>query len=92
MLKVVKYRIRIIDREVISMPKGAKILCVKTQQKIPCVFALVNDQEHDLEERVIRLYDTNRAINPEQILKDGYIGTIFVDDGELAYHVFEGVA
>ncbi len=91
MLKVMQYRLRIIDKESILMPKGAKILSVKMVQGKPCVFVLADIEQEEKEERVFRLYDTNRAFDAGSIKNDGYIGTISLDDGELNYHVFEGV-
>lgn len=91
MLKVMQYRLRIIDKESILMPKGAKILSVKMVQGKPCVFVLADIKQEEKEERIFRLYDTNRAFDSGSIKNDGYIGTISLDDGELNYHVFEGV-
>lgn len=91
MKKVMQYRLRIIDKESILMPKGAKVLSVKMVQGKPCVFILADTEQDEKEERIFRLFDTNRAFDGGSIKEDGYIGTISLDDGELNYHVFEGV-
>jgi hypothetical protein len=74
----------------ISMPIGAEVLCVQTQNNLPCLWALVSPDPGELgyEHRHFRTYGTGHYMpdNPGK-----YIGTFQLNNGVLVFHVFEGV-
>lgn len=71
----------------INMPRGAQVLTIQMQGKIPCIWALV-DSENGLEERWFEIYGTGHEIlHPRDRLK--YINTFQVRGGEFIFHLFE---
>lgn len=88
-----KYPLEITDTQTVSMPFGAKILCVQTQNNAPCLWALISnaDSPNSPEPRRIEVHGTGNPI-PEQ---DGwvrlYIGTVQTHGGMMVWHVFETV-
>src|SRR5437667_5965143 len=91
---VYKYTFVIADYFTITMPKGAQILHVETQQQIAqggyrdqaCLWALVQPTAKT-EVRGFLLVGTGHAINSKDHLK--YIGTFMLEGGALVYHLFE---
>jgi hypothetical protein len=57
MIRVFKYQLAIADRQVLSMPKGAKILCVQIQRASPQIWALVDDAVTITDQRIIHTYE-----------------------------------
>jgi hypothetical protein len=75
------------DLMTIRLPKGSKPLTVHEQFGEICMWVLVIPTA-DTKERTFRIAGTGHN------LADGnfsYIGTAFIDDGELVFHVFECV-
>lgn len=70
----------------VTMPNGAKILCVQTQSNAPVMWALVDPNE-DGKDRVFEVVDTGWPFPDNQERK--YIGTFQLDRGFLVFHVFE---
>jgi len=70
-------------RQVVSLPKGANILCVGNQNELICLWFQCDPVQG--EDRVIVIVGTGHEIN-----FDGkYIGTCFMQGGMFVYHVFE---
>jgi len=86
MKRIYKYPLETTDVQTVSMPIGAKILTVQTQNDKPCIWALVNP-EAPTEKRNIEIYGNGHEIHNEADLT--YIGTYQMLDGELILHVFE---
>lgn len=90
MKKIFKYEVLIRDHFNISMPKGAKILTVQAQHKVPQLWALIDpDEEETL--RNFRLAGTGHDI-PADLHREGeykYIGSFQLFNGDLIYHLFE---
>jgi len=85
MKTVYKYPLEIDDVQFISMPKGAKPLCVKVQNGNPCLWALVNPYEEE-ESVMIRCAGTGHEINEEGELV--YIDSLLMYGGDLVFHFF----
>lgn len=82
-----KFDLELTDSQKVEMPKGAKILCVDEQDKLFCLWAIVDpDPTVPKEERAFRLYGTG---NPEHSIGGEYIGTINSTTG-FVWHIFEG--
>jgi len=74
----------------ISMPKGAEILTVQTQQLIPVIWALV-DPSAEKEERHFEVFATGENIHCDMGVERKYINTFQIADGVLIYHLFERI-
>lgn len=70
----------------IVMPKGAKVLCVKTQNEMPYLWAEV-DPEADTEVRKFAIFGTGESIPVKRPMT--YIGTYMVHGGNYVWHVYE---
>ena len=80
-----KFPLSIGDSETISMPTGAKVLCVQVRGATPCIWAIV-DTKARTEERTFATYRTGH----EHIAIAGnFIGTYRLYGGGLVFHVFE---
>jgi len=87
MKSIYKYILEPIEEQEISLPKGAKILTAHEQHGRICIWALVTVPETEIEERVICIYGTGDQFSEEGI--HTYIGTVFLQDGNYVFHVFE---
>ncbi len=68
--RIFKYPIKIESRQMIQMPKGARILDVGRQGPLPYLWASV-DPDAPVEPRIIRLVTTGEVYNEERL---DYIG------------------
>lgn len=91
MKRVYKYPIEICEEVKVMMPKGARVLSVQVQNGMPCLWAAVDSNEMDLEERLFHIVGTGLPIqhDVEDDSVDGFIGTIQLLDGRIVIHVFE---
>jgi hypothetical protein len=69
----------------IPLPFGAQILTVQTKGDAPLLWVLV-DPDMPPQERHIGIYTTNTAVPDDP---GRYIGTFFIYDGSLEFHLFE---
>jgi len=81
-----KYPLDIQDNISIMVPEGAKSLCIKTQNNIPCLWMIVNTSSAKLEELKLKIYGTGH--NHDFILGE-YIDTFLINNDSLVFHVFE---
>ena len=87
MHKIYKYSIRQGTSKIL-LPKNADILCVKIQNDRPTLWALVDVDTEEREERVIRVLATGfDSVENPGTLK--FIDTVLLAGGQLVYHVFE---
>lgn len=85
MAVVYKYQLVVTDRQLVTMPKEAKILTVQVQNGTPCIWALVNP-ENETEDVPIRIHGTGHNISdPERL---AYIGTFQMPRYGLVFHAF----
>jgi len=82
-----KYLLSIEDEQEIEIPSPAMVLCVQTQNHIPCIWCLV-DPEMGLIKKKFRLVGTGWEIN-NSIEDLKYIGTTLLLKGMIVYHLFE---
>ena len=86
MMSIWKYELRVTPEQTIEMPFKSKILTIQVQHEIPCLWALVDPDLHNVL-RDICIRGTGHKF-------DGlgeYIGTFQQADGSLVWHVFERV-
>jgi len=86
MLAVYKYPLPLGACATVSMPRGARVLCVQAQHDAPCVWALV-DPDAPLEPRHFRIVATGQTIDADALVS-AYHGT-FQLHGALVFHLFE---
>lgn len=85
MVSVYKYPLEATDRQLVTMPKGAKILSVQVQNCVPYMWVLVNP-ENATEEVPIRIHSTGQNIPDADRLT--YLGTFQMQRYGLVFHVF----
>jgi hypothetical protein len=80
-------RARLFDDITVSMPTGARVLCVQVQQGVPRLWALV-DTEAPVKARSFRIVGTGHVLGDDADVWR-YIGTFQLHRGALVFHVFE---
>jgi hypothetical protein len=83
-----KFELDIENYKKFEMPKNAEILTLQTQNKIPCLWALV-DPSNDRETRTFEVYGTGHPIHHDMRTSRNYIGTFQLNRGRSVFHVFE---
>ena len=78
-----KFPFTINDYVRIPMPAGAHVLCVGIQDKVPCIWALV-EIEAEIANRIFRIYGTGHECNED---RHNYIGTF--QTGPFVWHMFD---
>jgi hypothetical protein len=84
-MRIFKYPLQVIDTQLIEMPKGAKLLAIKVQRDIVCLWVLCNESA-ELVTRRIGIYGTGHHIQDDFIK---HIATFQLDNGSLVFHAFE---
>lgn len=83
-----KYPLLAQDIQTIALPKGAKILTAQAQGTAANLWALVDPDETELEDRRILIVGTGHVRDALRGFVD-YIGTFQLHEGRLVFHVFE---
>lgn len=83
-MKILKWPLLVVDRQVLEMPLGAQVLAVQAQHGVPTIWALCPDWEKR-ESRVFFMYGTGHEIAGVPL--NGYVGT--AQCGEYEWHVFD---
>ena len=86
MKKIFKYQLETTDIQQVEMPQGAEILCIKTQNETPCIWALV-ETNATVTKRIFEIIGTGFNITENDNRK--YIGTYQLNGGSLVFHCFE---
>ena len=87
--KIYKYDLDVTDVQHIQLPAGSEILTVQTQFDIPRLWALVDPNESDTEERTIEMFGTGHDIHCDMGIDRKYIATFQIRAGNLVFHAFE---
>lgn len=82
---IYKYPLEVTGSQSISMPKGAKVLCVQVQRDVPCLWAIV-DLANEVNLRRFRIWGTGHPVDESDLR---YIGTFQLNEGGFVGHVFE---
>lgn len=86
MRRIFKYELTIEDVQVIETFTSFEPLSVKVQKGTPVLYAIVDD-ETEMQKVRIRTYGTGFGVEP-YTMKDEYVGTYLLHEGELVFHVF----
>jgi len=85
-----KFPIDITDESSITMPMGAKVLSVQTQNGQPCIWAEVNTRSRP-EERPFRIFGTGHEL-PDGLHDSWvFVGTFQVAGGALVFHLYRKI-
>lgn len=84
--KIFKYQLENTDVQTVEMPKDAEILCIQTQNEVPCIWALVEPKK-TLTKRTFEIFGTGHDV-PEFTVRV-YVGTYQLHGGSLVFHCFE---
>jgi hypothetical protein len=87
--RIFKYPLEVENKQVINLPKGSELLTVQTQFNKPQLWALVDPNEKEKEERYIEMFGTGHPINYNVDLERKYLSTYQLDGGNFVFHVFE---
>jgi hypothetical protein len=91
MKRIYKYELDIADDQLVRLPAGATVLTVQAQHSIACLWAMVDPDEKEKDERLIRMVGTGHPIDDlmlEFSVNYKYINTIQMAQGNLVFHVF----
>lgn len=80
-----KFPLEVTDRQIVTMPEGARILDVQVQNDTPCLWAVVNERAEP-QRRVIVIYGIG---GPVPDTEGTYIGTFQMYGGAAVFHAFE---
>ena len=84
-----KFQLKTEDIQTIKMPKGSEVLTVQTQYDQPVLWAIVNPNEEQKENRVIEIFGSGNPL-PESVSETRkYISTFQSLKGAFVGHVFE---
>lgn len=86
MKSIWKFPLAVTDEQTVALPKGAEILCVQTQDGIPCLWTLVTTGAAQEDVRIFT-YGTGHNVMPRHGAKN-YIGTYQLEGGSLVFHLF----
>lgn len=90
MKAVWKYQLdHVAQCQLVKMPEGAKILCVKVQHEIICVWAEVDTEVTQMKNRCIEIVGTGHEMDTSPSFERWYIGTVFMRDGYYVWHIYE---
>ena len=93
MKKIFKYQLANVDLQNVEMPQGSEILCIQTQNEIPCIWALVDPNKEPINRR-IGIFGTGQELPMLPINENAtYIGTYQLQmselGGTLVFHCFD---
>jgi len=94
MKRVYKYKLAFVDLSTLELPKGAEILTINEQNRSVqgnidpyfMVWALVDPAVVKTEKRQFRIAGTGHTIFESNL---HFINTVFLDDVNQVYHIFE---
>jgi len=85
--RIYKYLLDLANEQTLSLPKGAKVLYVHSQKDTLRLWALVNIQESEMEDRRILIIGTGKPV-PADIEEFSYITTVHMCNDDLIWHIF----
>lgn len=85
--RIYKYLLDLANEQTLSLPRGAKVLTVHDQKETLRLWALVDVDESENEDRVIRIIGTGKPV-PEDIGRFEYITTVQMCNDDLVWHIF----
>ena len=90
MKSIYKYILQDADVQSVSMPEGAKILCVQVQYGAACLWAEVDTDKPSVD-RTIEMFGTGYEMRCDMGIERQYIGSYQLIGGALVFHVYENL-
>jgi hypothetical protein len=88
MQTIYKYQLKELFRENrVKMPENAQILSIQMQEQYPCIWALVETDNPEIE-RVIEVIGTGNSIKDLELQERTFIATVQLSS-QLVFHFFE---
>ena len=81
--RIFKYPLKVEDEQIIKMPLGYQILTVQIKDNVPCIWAIVDDNEKHIIDCSIMTIGTGHYFDNHLL---DYIGTYQLN--QLVFHVF----
>lgn len=85
MKRIFKYQLCVSDEQMVNLPIGSRILSLQVQREIPCIWAIVDDQEVKTSPIQVLMFGTGHSISDKDA-GNRFAGTIQIRD--LVFHVF----
>ena len=89
--RIYKYQLETTTQQVINLPVNAEILTVQNQNELPCLWALVDSEQKETEERYIEIFGTGHDVGYDMGIERKYIATYQLMNGNFIGHVFERI-
>lgn len=87
MRMICKYPLKDENIQMVEMPEGAIVLTVQVQRGIPCIWAEADaDPNAPTIKRRFVTYGIGHWVGDD--VRDHYVGTYQLDDGDRVFHVF----
>jgi hypothetical protein len=88
MKKIFKYVLET-PLERLQIPTGAVVLTAQAQRDDICIWAIVDVDKPETEERVFEVYPMGTVVHEDMGVERKYINTVQLNGGALIFHVFE---
>lgn len=85
-MQIWKFPLHLTDRQVVSMPSGAKILSAQAQHGKVTLWAMCDQSREERQLRTLLIIGTGHPV-PDDCCE--FIGTVQFEGGSLVFHVFE---
>lgn len=86
-----KYQLQAKDLQTLNLPFGSQVLTAQTQNEEICIWALVNSETKETEERSFEIFGTGHPVSCDMGVDRRYISTVQLHGGDLVFHVFERI-
>ena len=81
------YRYQLPYEGELILPKGAEVLLAGIQKEQIYIWARINPEETEEESRLFHIFNTGQGISND--LNLNFIGTVFFNEAEIVFHIFE---
>jgi len=85
-MRILKYPLQIVDRQVVRMPCFATIIAAKDQRGTLTLWATTDETMRLMKDRHILIIGTG---NPAPDYPGRHIDTVLMDGGNMVWHVFD---
>ena len=86
MNRILKYPLKLADRQTITLPANTRILSVENQRGSVVMYALVDCEATDMRVYTIKMIGTGHYA--DSVVNSPFIGTVNLENGSLMFHVF----
>lgn len=87
MKRIFKYTIEVTDKQTVKLPVDSLVISVLNQNDHLVIYALVDDEETEMEEKTIRIFGTGYPVDVEEF-DYNFLGSVMM--GEFVWHIFAG--